>query len=49
VAFIPALAGGVLIGIRLVGHVPENAFRKAVLALVAAAGFLVALAGLGVV
>ena len=47
--FIPALAAGALIGIRLIRHVPEASFRRAVLAIVMAAGFLVALAGLGVV
>lgn len=47
--FIPALAGGALVGIKLVGYVPEVTFRKTVLAMVMAAGFMVALAGLGVV
>jgi len=47
--FIPALAVGALVGIKLVGHIPEATFRKSVLALVAVAGFWVVLAGLGVV
>jgi hypothetical protein len=46
--FMPALAAGALVGIRLIGHVPETTFRKTVLTLVIAAGFMVALAGLGV-
>ena len=46
--FMPALAGGALVGIRLIKHVPEAAFRKTVLIIVMVAGFTVALAGLGV-
>jgi uncharacterized membrane protein YfcA len=45
---VPALAGGVLVGTGLIGYVPEAAFRKTVLSVVMIAGFLVALAGLGV-
>jgi uncharacterized membrane protein YfcA len=47
--FIPALAGGALVGTRLIKHVPEAVFRKTVLAVVMAAGLMVVLAGLGVV
>ena len=47
--FIPALAAGAIVGIRLIGCVPEASFRKAVLAIVLITGFMVALAGLDVV
>jgi uncharacterized membrane protein YfcA len=46
--FIPALALGALVGIRLVGHVPEAAFKRTVLAMVMAAGAFMALASLRV-
>jgi len=49
VIFIPALAAGALVGTRLIGYVPEAAFRKTVLAVVMTAGLMLALAGLGVV
>jgi uncharacterized membrane protein YfcA len=49
VIFTPALAAGALVGTRLVRYVPEASFRRAVLAIVMATGFMVALAGLGVV
>lgn len=45
--FVPALAGGAFLGTRLVEYIPEAAFRKAVLAVVMAAGLMVALSGLG--
>jgi uncharacterized membrane protein YfcA len=43
------LAAGALVGTRLVKHVPETAFRKAVLAIVLAAGLMVVLSSAGVV
>jgi uncharacterized membrane protein YfcA len=43
------LALGALIGVRLVRRVPENAFRKAVLAVVMAAGLMVVLSSAGLV
>ena len=46
--FIPALAAGAFVGVRLVKRVPEEAFRKAVLAIVIGAGLMVVLSGLGV-
>jgi hypothetical protein len=46
--FLPALAGGAYLGTKLVKCVPEDAFRKAVLAVVMATGVMVALSGLGV-
>jgi uncharacterized membrane protein YfcA len=47
--FIPALAAGAAVGTRLIRYVPEASFRRAVLGIVMATGFTVALAGLGVV
>jgi uncharacterized membrane protein YfcA len=47
--FMPALAAGALVGTRLIGYVPEAAFRKAVLTVVMAAGLMLVLAGFGVI
>ena len=42
------LAAGAVVGVRLVRHIPEAAFRKAVLVIVLAAGMMVVLSSAGV-